>query len=85
MRRNISGVHAHSELTAGEKMFCRNLRDGDERCRMLHPFSVFGRPKDVDRVVWSSESLHAFVALLAVIKTRSHTVNAKVRVLDEDW
>ena len=51
---------------------------------MLHSLSVLVRPENVDVVVWCAESLHALVALHAVVQGGSHAVNAKVRVFDEN-
>jgi hypothetical protein len=40
-------------------------------------------PKDVDGVVWCTESLHTLITLHAVVEPRGHAVNAQIRILDE--
>jgi hypothetical protein len=84
MGRYIRGVHAHSKLAALEEMIGRNIRDGDVRRGVLHALGILLGPEDVDLTVWCAESLETFVALLAVVQSWGHAVDAEKRVLDED-
>ena len=78
MRWHELGVQTDGQVYTGIEVFYRHCRDRDERGRVLHALSVLYRPEDVDGlVVGRAESFKTLIALLTVVETRSHAMDAK--------
>ena len=80
VRRNKLGVQADGELDALPEVLSGNMRDGDGGSRVLHALGVGLGTEDVDGlVVRRAVCLEALVALLAVVETGCHAVDAHER------
>ena len=77
-------VQTHSQMDALPEQLNGDLRHRDKGGGMLHALRVLLGPEDVDGlVVRGAEGFEAFVALLAVVQTGRHAVQAEEGVLDE--
>jgi hypothetical protein len=84
MRRDIFGIQTHSQMYTSLEHIYRHLGDRDEAGAMLHALCVLLGSEDVDRlVVGAAESFETFIALLAVVKAGSHTMEAEEGRCDE--
>jgi len=82
---NISRIQRHRKVHTFEEMFNRNLGYSDERGGVRHSGGILGWAEDGNAIIGGSESFDAFVGLLAVVKGRSHAMEAEVGVCDEFW
>ena len=84
VRRDKLGIEADGELDAVPEVVGRDVRDGDGGGGVLHALGVLLGTEDVDRlVVGCAVGLQALVALLAIVETWGHAMDAHEGRLDE--